>query len=61
MRVAARAHRGGGLGREVVYLPAFLRVKEALAEEPGLWGALGSGRVSVEAARVLGRLGWRAG
>ncbi len=58
VRVAARAHRGGGLGREVVYLPALVRVRAALAEEPELDEVLGSGRVSVEAARVLRRMGW---
>lgn len=55
--VAARAHRGGGLGREIVYLPAWLRVGAALEHEPGLRDVLGSGRLSLEAARLLRSLG----
>jgi len=53
LRIAARVHRGGGLARETAYLPALLRVRAALAEAPALEGPLGSGRVSVEAARLL--------
>ena len=49
-----RAHRGGGLGRELVYLPAFLRVRAAFEREPWLEGELSRGRVSLDAARVLG-------
>jgi hypothetical protein len=54
LRITARVHRGGGLGREVVYLPAFLRVEAALAARPELDRVLGSGRVAVDAADVLG-------
>jgi hypothetical protein len=50
---ALRAHRGGGLGREIVYLPAFLRVRAAFAGEPWLEGQLARGRVSLAAARLL--------
>lgn len=59
LRIAARVHRGGGLGREVVYLPALLRVEAALAAQPGLADVLGAGRVSVDAAPVLVR--WMQG
>jgi hypothetical protein len=53
LRVAARAFRGGGLGREASYLPAFVEVRRALSEEPGLEAALSAGRVSVGGARIL--------
>ena len=53
---AVRAHRGGGLGREIVYLPAFLRVRAACIAEPWLEGELARGRVSLEAARTLSAL-----
>lgn len=59
LRIAARVHRGGGLGREAVYLPALLRVEAALAAQPGLADVLGAGRVSVDAAPVLVR--WMQG
>jgi hypothetical protein len=53
LRIAARVHRGGGLAREIVYLPALLRVEAALAEDPSIDPVLASGRVSIEAATVL--------
>lgn len=53
LRIAARVHRGGGLAREAAYLPAYLRVREALAKAPNLEDLLASGRISVEAARRL--------
>jgi hypothetical protein len=53
--VAIRCQRGGGLGREVVYLLACSRVERALAREPELEAWLEHGRVSVTAARVLTR------
>lgn len=52
-RSVCRAFRGGGLGREAAYLPALLAVRAALATEPDLERTLTSGRVSVQAARVL--------
>ncbi len=58
LRIAARVHRGGGLAREAVYLPALLRVEAALAVEAGLDSVLGAGRVSVDAAPAL--RGWIA-
>jgi hypothetical protein len=53
LRIAARAHRGGGLAREVVYLPALLRVEAAIAENPSLDRVLAAGRISVDAAPEL--------
>jgi hypothetical protein len=53
--VAIRCQRGGGLGREVVYLLACSRVERALGREPELEAWLDHGRVSVAAARVLTR------
>ncbi|MBI4702802.1 MAG: DUF1704 domain-containing protein [Deltaproteobacteria bacterium] len=53
--IAARAQRGGGLGREVIYLPAFLRVADAWRRDPCLDAVLGAGRVAVEAAGALRR------
>ncbi len=53
LRIAARAHRGGGLAREIVYLPAFLRVREALRRDPQLDEILGMGRISLPASKVL--------
>jgi hypothetical protein len=53
LRIASRVHRGGGLGREAVYLPALLRVEAALALDRGLDEVLRAGRVSVDAAQAL--------
>lgn len=58
-RIALRAHRGGvdgvgGIAREAIYLPAWLRV-EAISNAPEL-EALGHGRVSVDAAPRLQKL-----
>jgi hypothetical protein len=59
--VAERAFRGGdgtspGLGRERIYLEAFLRVGEHLAKRPTDEGILTSGQVSLDAIAVLGPL-----
>jgi hypothetical protein len=59
--VAERAFRGGngttpGLGRERIYLEAFLRVSEHLAKKPTDEGILTSGQVSLDAISVLGPL-----
>jgi hypothetical protein len=35
-RVLVRVYRAGGLGREAIYLPAYLRVRKALDEAPEL-------------------------
>jgi hypothetical protein len=42
-----------GLGRELVYLPAFLRVKAAFDAAPGLERWFERGRATVEYARLL--------
>jgi hypothetical protein len=55
--LAARAHRGGGLGREVVYLTSLVRVRRALAEDPSLESFMRRGRISVQAAPILRQLG----
>jgi hypothetical protein len=55
--VAARAYRGGGLARELVYLPALFRVRAAFADDPGLEAWCERGRVSVLAARALRVIG----
>lgn len=48
-----RVGRGGGLCRELVYLPAWCRLTRELASEPELERWLERGRVSLAAARVL--------
>src|SRR5262249_52921029 len=53
VRIAARIHRGGGLAREVIYLPAWERVTRAFDADPTLEAWLERGRVSVDAARIL--------
>lgn len=56
-----RAHRGGGLGRELAYLPAYFAVRSALAGEPGLERWLERGRLDLGTARRLasGELEWQ--
>src|SRR5262249_51740824 len=61
VHIAERAYRGGdgmtpGLGRERVYLEAFLRVGEHLAKEPIDEGILTSGQVSVDSIPALAPL-----
>ena len=56
--IAERAYRGGdgmtpGLGRERVYLEAYLRVSEHLAKHPVDEGILTSGQISIAAVRVI--------
>lgn len=53
VRISARVHRGGGLAREAVYLPALLRVSAAMERDPDLDAVLRVGRVSVDAAPAL--------
>ena len=53
LRIAARAHRGGGLAREAVYLPALLRVEAAVAADGAVDRVLAAGRVAVDAAPAL--------
>jgi hypothetical protein len=58
LEIARRAHRGGGLAREIVYLPAYFAVTEAVAENPALEGWLERGRLDLSAARLFaGTLG----
>lgn len=56
--VAERAYRGGdgtspGLGRERIYLEAFLRVGEHLAKKPTDEGLLTSGQISIDAIPTI--------
>lgn len=52
VEAACRAYRGGGLGRELVYLVALSRVAQAFETEPELEAWFERGRVSVQAARA---------
>ncbi len=56
LELAARVHRGGGLARELVYLPAYVEVKRVLGVEPALERWLERGRLSIHAAKVIGEL-----
>ena len=56
IEAACRAYRGGGLGREYVYLVALSRVERAFKAEPELESWLERGRLSVEAARICAGL-----
>jgi hypothetical protein len=53
IELACRVHRGGGLGREIIYLLGYQRVATALAVSPELEVVLESGRVSISAAQAL--------
>ncbi len=58
VRLALRAHRGahegrGGLAREIVYLPAMLRVTARIQVDPWAEDVLSRGRVAVSAASAL--------
>lgn len=55
--VASRVHRGGGLGRELVYLVALSRVARAIEADPTVERWLERGRVAVDAVPVLRALG----
>jgi hypothetical protein len=48
-----RILRGGGLAREIVYVPSYLRVAKAFEEYPEDERWLKQGRISVESARKL--------
>lgn len=52
-RLCERVLRGGGLAREVCYLPAYLRVRSAFEACPELERWFERGRVSVTVARQL--------
>jgi hypothetical protein len=49
----ARCARGGGLCRELVYIPAWLRFSATAEDDPALAAWLSQGRSSLAAARVL--------
>ncbi len=55
--LASRAHRGGGLAREVVYLVALLRVRRTLSMRPADEAWLERGRIAVALVPLLERLG----
>jgi Domain of unknown function (DUF1704) len=50
-----RIQRGGGLAREIVYLPAYFAVRRAFSEMPALERWFERGRVGLEAAVTLTR------
>lgn len=52
-RICERVLRGGGLAREIAYLPAYGRVRDALSKQPELESWMRRGRLSIEAARWL--------
>jgi hypothetical protein len=56
IELALRAARGGGLGRESVYVPAYLRLSSEFSREPELETFFERGRVSIVGARLL--RGW---
>ncbi len=53
VELACRAHRGGGLGREGVYLGGYLRVAAALSTRPELETLMARGRLAAQAAASL--------
>jgi hypothetical protein len=53
LRIASRTHRGWGLARERVYLPAYLRVLAARTADPAVDEILARGQVAVETATRL--------
>jgi hypothetical protein len=53
IEIATRAQRGGGLAREIVYLPAWFELRRELQVDPSLEALLERGRLSVPAAKVL--------
>lgn len=53
VELAGRVHRGGGLGRELIYLLGYQRVAIGLARRPELERIMASGRVTLDAAEAL--------
>ncbi|MGC4089392.1 MAG: DUF1704 domain-containing protein [Polyangiaceae bacterium] len=53
LELSVRVLRGGGLGREVVYLPAFLRISRAFADDAACERYFERGRVSLGALPLL--------
>ena len=57
LAIAARAHRGGGLGREIVYLTALARVGRILEVDPDVETWMERGRIAAHAVPILRTLG----
>jgi hypothetical protein len=55
--LALRVHRGGGLAREIVYLPSYVEVCAAFAAEPTLETWFERGRMSLAGARCFAEHG----
>lgn len=64
LRLAARTMRGahvasgdahGGVAREIIYLPGYLRVAQAVEREPAVLARLGGARLSLAAHRTVRR------
>ena len=53
IELSCRVHRGGGLGRELIYLTGYCRVALALGQRPELERVQQSGRISLGAAAAL--------
>lgn len=53
LELACRSHRGGGLGRELVYWSGYQRVRAAYALRPELEALQRAGRISLAAAAEL--------
>lgn len=59
VRIAARVQRGGGLAREIVYLPAYVRVGRALREKAVVEEVMARGRIAASCAEAVGAVeGW---
>jgi hypothetical protein len=50
---SSRVLRGGGLAREIVYIPAYLELRNAFGQCPQLERYFERGRVSLQGARML--------
>jgi len=53
IELGCRVHRGGGLGRELIYLTGYCRVATELARRPELERVQQNGRISLSAAAAL--------
>jgi hypothetical protein len=58
LQVVLRAYRGGGLGREGAYLPAFCAVTRAIEGDPSAADWFGAGRLALPAISALRRSGY---
>jgi len=61
--LALRVWRGGGIAREIMYLPSYWRAKRALDNAPHIESWMKRGRLSLEVAKRLatGELGLSSG